>query len=163
MRQWKYYKEGRAEAINLFDSNLNSQKLHLIRLFLVHFLYLRAKNQNDVTPVLTIIDEFSKMGASENHILIALNSLYKNRVIKSVEATEVFQNSTIYITTSGGYYWHFLIHSMVYVEAVMIDTTIFDDEIWNELRYLTNKIESNIINRMQLSLDKSVWGILWNI
>lgn len=151
--QWKYFKEGRAEAINLFESNFGSQKLHLLRLYLIHFLYLRAKNQIEVeTPVIKIIDEFSKMGASENHILVTLNTLLKLRLIKSTEANIIRQNSVVFLTSSGGYYWHFLIHSMVYVETIIIDTTIYDDTIWSELKFLTNKIEreNNIILRMEM-------------
>ncbi|MEO8436421.1 MAG: hypothetical protein ABI596_16095 [Pyrinomonadaceae bacterium] len=140
--QWKYFREERAECLNLFDSRLGAKSLRLLRLFIVRFLMLNARDQNEVeVPVRACIDLFSKAGASEAQILEILNYLYQNGLVRNIAAEDILDNSTIAITRRGGYLARFLIKRFVYVEECLYDTAIEDENVWQELRSLTDEVE----------------------
>ncbi|MDP4230374.1 MAG: hypothetical protein Q8916_08235 [Bacteroidota bacterium] len=151
--QWKYYKEQRAECINLFDSRISSKKLRLLRFFIIKYLAEMAKDPYHIeVNVSEVLETFAGIGASENQILSTLNFFLKNGLIKNTTAEVIGKESSIIITRSGAYYSRSLSKNMTYVEACMLDTAIDDETSWAELSELTIEIdnERNISRRMEL-------------
>jgi predicted type IV restriction endonuclease len=149
--QWKHYKEGRAECINLFDSRINGKCLRLLRLVIVNFLYERAKVLETLeTPVSDCVNELSRVGASESQIVACLVFLNKNRIVRSITAEDITEKSTVVLSPCGGYYSQFLCCSFPYVEACLMDTAIDDRDTWAELADITQIIDScpSIADRM---------------
>jgi hypothetical protein len=143
LSQWKHYKENRAEALNLFNSNLGSQNLQLIKLHILKYLYNNARNEKTTeVSVVKIIDLFSQLGISADSICYLLQELYTNFLIKSTKANSITEDSSVYITFSGGYYITNLVYKLVYTESIMYDTPIYDQELWAILESLTRQIES---------------------
>lgn len=141
--QWKYFKEDRAECLNMFDSKLGSKSLRLIRLYVLRYLLLNAQDENEVeVPVSECIKLFSKAGASTEQILRCLNDLARNGLLRNITAEDTNQNSTIAITRRGGYITKFLTRKFVYIEECMYDTAIEDSRVWQELTSLTVEIET---------------------
>jgi len=153
--QWRYFKEERAECLNLFDSKSGSKTLRLLRLFILRLLILNAHDENEVeVPVKNCVELFSRAGASEAQILVCLNDLYQNGLIRNVAAEDVHSNSAVAITRRGGYLAKVLIKRLVYVEECMYDTAIENEIVWNELRALTDDIEAHSAVPAQLASRK---------
>ena len=152
--QWKYYKENRSEAFNLFDSNLGSVQLQLTRLVTLSLFYHRAKIGLPDTPLIEVIEIISQIGASKEIINKIIDSLSENSLIHS---NDIHTESPSYnITLCGGYYLGSLSKTMVYVESIIYDTNIFDSEIFSQLSSLTLDIEDcrDIPERMALRKER---------
>ncbi len=155
--QWKYYREDRADAVNLFNSKLGPIKLQLLRIFIINFLIVRAKNKDSVeTPFSEILQLFSKLGASTKQLLEVLNFLYKNKLVRSTDVQDINESSSVFVTQSGGYYSKILCKRMDYVELVMLDTPILTNHYWEQLSPLTDEIdhEHSIVDRMSLRKER---------
>ncbi|MBS1686866.1 MAG: hypothetical protein JSS76_19165 [Bacteroidetes bacterium] len=155
--QWKYYKEERAELINLFDSKLNSERLVLVRLYILKYLLLRAKDANTIeTPIKIIVSTFTKIGMSESQILKLLYIFQRNNLIRTTTAEIVHNNSIVLITSSGGYYASILFKRFEYIENIMYDTAIFNDNAWEDLSALSNLIETEhrVYDRVKLRSER---------
>lgn len=140
--QWKYFKEERAECINLFDSRLGSKTLRLLRLFILRFLMLNAHDENEAeVPAIECIDLFTRAGASEVQTLQCLDYLDKNGLIRNIAAEDIQRNSSVAITRRGAYLSKVMTKRFVYVEECMFDTAIEDGKTWQRLQNLTIEIE----------------------
>jgi hypothetical protein len=148
---WKYYKEERAEAINIFDSGFNARSLQLLRAYILKFLFYRAKDKNSNEVSLVKIHEtFSVLGASENHIIKVVGDLHQNALINSATSKEIDLGSTVSINLSGAYYYSFLLRTFEYLETIMFDTQILIEEYWDKLLPLNEEAEyeDNIYQRI---------------
>jgi len=139
---WKYYKEERAEAINILDAGFNSRNLQLLRTYILKFLFYRAKDKNsNEVPVSKIQETFAVLGASENHIIKVVSDLYQNSLINSTTSKEIDLGSSVSINLSGAYYYSFLLRTFEYLETVMFDTQILIEEFWDKLLPLNEETE----------------------
>lgn len=154
---WKYYKEDRAEVMNVLSSGFSSKSLQFLRIYILKFLYLRAKDKNTLdTPVKRIVESFSIIGASDNHILKTLQDLYQNGLVNSIDARDIDINSVIVVTLTGGYYYTVLTRRSEYLENIMFDTPIFNEEIWEQIYSVNEDIkhDNNIISRVRKRRDR---------
>ncbi len=103
-----------------------------------------------------LVESFSIIGASDNHILKTLQELYQHGLINSIDAREIDINSVIVITLTGGYYYNVLIRRSEYLENIMFDTPIFNVEIWEQIYSLNEDIkhENNILSRVRKRRDR---------
>lgn len=155
--QWRYYKESRSECYNLYDSYLNSYNLQLLRLYILKYLFYNAQDKNSVeTPVENIVNIFTKLGVSENGIFSVLNTMIKNELIRNKEGDDLELTSTVFITMSGGYYINILSKRFSYLESILFDTNIHDDNVWEKLAVLSQEIEEtdSISDRMELRRER---------
>ncbi len=160
LSQWKYYKEDRAELINLFDSGLGSKRLLLARVHLLQYLFNRSKT-SDTTKVQIqdLVERLSTIGMSEEVINRILIDLRRNELIRDDGGKLNLEGSnSLYLTLSGAYYVGYLCKRMVYVESVMMDTPIYDENVWDGLTYLTRSIENeeDIQTKMQLRRERLI-------
>ncbi len=155
--QWKHYKEQRAEVINIFDSRLGALKLQLLRLHLLSYFILRARDKDSIeTPFPEILSMFTKVGASSTQLLETLNFLMKNKLVRSVDALPITDTSSIFLTQTGGYYISILSKRLEYIEAVILDTAIHKAEYWSSLSELTYDIEheSSVMRRLKVRKER---------
>lgn len=152
---WKYFKEKRADAINLFDSQLGSNTLQLLRLYLLKFLHVKSSYGNAEVPLSQIVSTISQLGASEDLILNVLALLKRNSLVHSND--EDLNSDSLYnLTLSGGYYVTIMGTKFVYIETVMYDTNIFDFDYWEKLKVLTLEIENNydMLSRLEMRRER---------
>ncbi len=141
--QWKNYKEDRSECINLFDSRLGSRSLRLLRLYYLKYLWLAARSdETKEVQMQTIISLFTKLGASSTQILKCSIDLIKTGLMRNIAAEELNENSQVVITKRGGFYIKYLCTLLPYVESVLHDTAIDDEDAWEILSSYTLSIES---------------------
>jgi hypothetical protein len=152
--QWKYYKEDRAEAFNIFDSNLGSLRLQLLRLYILKFFHNRAKIGLPEIRKEDIIKTISFFGASKDIGEQLILSLKQHSLIHSND--EHLDEPNYSITLAGGYYITNLSKLFVYIETVLFDTNIFNVEVFQKISDITIDIEDcrDILDRMKLRKDR---------
>ena len=152
--QWKYYKENRAECVNLFDSRCGPKRIRLLRIALLHHLTESARKENTTqVSVNKCIDICTELGADETDVTSTLEFLRQNGLIRSTTAEPIVAESTVHITLCGAYYFKRLCRAFTYAEQCMLDTAIEDSGIWEELNSITSQIETqhvDIPERMRL-------------
>jgi energy-coupling factor transporter ATP-binding protein EcfA2 len=154
---WKYFKEERADAINLYDSKIGNNKLQLLRLHVLKFMHMKSSFGESEVHLTEIIDVISQIGVSKDLIVSILNYLEKNSLIHS-NNQDLSLNPSFNLTLSGGYYITILAKKIVYVESVLYDTNIYDIEVWERLKVLTLEIENNhytMVQRLELRRERA--------
>jgi len=155
LSQWRHYKEKHSEAINVFDVAISSKKLQLVRLYMLNLLYQHSRSENSAEVELNIIVKtISHLGISKEKIMEILNALLKNHLILS--NNEQLDNPSYSLASSGGYYLNILCRKMVYIEAVLCDTNIYDNDFYTLLSNQTLAIEQeySVADRMVLRKDR---------
>lgn len=138
---WKYYKEERSEAINIFDSQLGAQKQQVIVIYLLKFLQINARVDKSEIEYTNIVKFVSKFSASEDLCKKILEKLLTFNLIHTNERH--IENPKYFITLCGGYYISNLSKLFVYIETILYDTNIFNVDIFNELCEITYLIEDS--------------------
>ena len=154
LSQWKYYKEERAEVVNLFDSGLGSKRLLLSRAHILQYLFIHSKTGDESkVKTLDLVERLSIIGMSEEIIFGLLNDLAKVGLIRDENSdAKIGEQSSVFLTLTGAYYIGYLCGRMIYVESVMMDTPIFDSKVWDRLVYLTGNIEQENDSQTRLKL-----------
>jgi hypothetical protein len=155
--QWKHYKEGRAECLNLFDARMGSRRLSLLRLQLCVLLFNRARSADTVeTHVQECWQQLATMGVSESQVLECLSHVVNYRLARCMKADRLASTSTLVLTSCGGYYLQHMCRTLEYAEACLLDTAIDNSEAWLDLSDLTERIERchNIAERMTLRVAR---------
>jgi len=158
LSQWKYYKEDRADILNLFDSGLGSKKLILARVHLLQYLFNQSKTSDAIEiQIKDLVERLSIIGMSHEIIGKILVDLRRSELIRDDKARINLEGSnSIHLTLSGAYYIGYLCKKMVYVESVMMDTPIYNQSVWDNLKYQTESIESedDLLTKMILRSDR---------
>lgn len=155
--QWQYFREDRAECINIFDARLGVARLRLFRLHLLAYLGNRAKDEKSAEVLVSeCLAVFAGCGVTETSLMSTLDFLSRHALIRNVTADNLSMTSSIVITRSGGYYVRLLSRQFVYVEECMYDTAIDDPVLWRDLVDLTSSIlkEVSKLERMKLRVER---------
>src|SRR5680860_1141954 len=157
LSQWKYYKEARADCVNLFDARTGAKRTRLLRLGLLGHLAAKAQHENTLeVAVSDCIDVFASCGASSRDVLEVLAILQENGLIRTATAESVAAHERIVISRSGGHYLKRLCHTFVYAEQCMMDSAIEDPDVWATLCELTQQVEApcSIAERMKVRRER---------
>ena len=156
LSQWKYFQEAKSPyCVNLFDARLGSRTLQLLRFHLLKYLTTRAQADKTLeVNVQECVDTFSPFGVSETRVIDCLGFFQKQGLIRTTSAETIGSDSTVTATRTAGYYVYVLAHKFVYVESVMYDTAINDQESWEKIRELTLTIESQQANVYERMLNR---------
>jgi hypothetical protein len=155
--QWRHFKEGRAELINLLDSRLGAKRLRLLRLHVLNYLLAKARDADTVNcSAMELVDVFGGIGASEVQVVELVDYLRRQGLIRESNVADVTSSSYVSITRTGGYLAKLLVRRMPYVEECMLDTAIDDRDVWTQLSDLTTAIEheSSIARRMDQRVER---------
>lgn len=151
--QWKYFKETRADCINIFDSRLGAKNTRLLRLIILKYLSDKALSEDTIeVRVDKCVEILSECKALPNDIINTLEYLRVKRLIKTVSGEEAKSGESVTITRTGAYYLKQLSGKFAYAEQAMLDTSIDESDKWDELSELTYRIETEtgIVDRMEL-------------
>jgi len=123
LSQWRYYKEGRAECVNIFSARNGSKKLSLLRLYALRYMMENARrSETSILRSAEIVDVFRGLGASEENVMAILRDFIQNRMARTADASELTSASNVMITRCGAYYSREMASRLHYVEACMFDT-----------------------------------------
>ncbi|WP_200341600.1 hypothetical protein [Rhodovibrio sodomensis] len=152
------YSEEYSVIGNPFDAKLSQTKAQLLRLFVL----AGCVNEGGKGSVQSVDGErisqiFDEMGFGETICLHVLRDLCWLRFLQTAGQTEVSLEASFIPTRLGGYIARELIANIMYLENVMMDTFIPDEDVWTELRDLTDKIydERDILARFNIRKERT--------
>jgi len=142
----EYYSEKKSDIVNLFALEGYSDASHFNRIALLKRLSLSRNEVSEVgigyVQIQQIIDEcegYGIMADTANSILILLNT---RRLLETETKIKEDLNKSLYvrINSSGIYYICNLIYDFSYLECMLIDTPISNQDYWDLINQLTIEI-----------------------
>jgi len=147
-----YYLHSHSIIYNVFYPNHDASD-HFIKVRLLNFYYSFAKTNSfkeEFLSVRDIINEFSKLNYSEECLTIELESLLHNNLIISssfssdIEVPDKLNSDTLLrISNRGIYYTQELIYRFYYIDLVLQDTPIFDEETFKIIEEMFPKSDAS--------------------
>lgn len=150
----KYYSPTNSEIVNLFDVRNYDEKEHFIIPIILGLLTDYSMNNRN-QGFLTINDLYSfvqRQGFLPSAIDSALNFMYAKGLFETSEKGNALStaNSSLMIraTSSAIYHLNYLSNNFTYIDAIIVDVPIFDDEtrskIFNDFD-ITQRMERAIV------------------
>lgn len=163
-----YYETNKSKIVNLFyPSKSNSN--HFTKIRILNLLHLKLKNSSkrkEYFVISEITNEFIKAGYTIDIIEEELQELFDYKLISTSEYSEdieeettIDSNSMISITSTGVYYLKSLIGRFHYIDLILQDTPIYDDNFYNDLAKVFPDSEENgnrNLSQRKLSVEKFV-------
>jgi GTPase SAR1 family protein len=138
-----YYNHDISILFNLFNPCEGSRN-HFLKIKILKYLdeCLVEGGQSEKFILLSkIIEVFNFAGYNLKTIVNDLNILSKNRLIETDDLisdtenySELFENQSVCISLKGHYYVNDLKNDFTYLELVLQDTPIYDDDFFNKIR-----------------------------
>lgn len=153
------YSEDYSLVGNPFDSRKGKTNLQLLRVFILSALVQYSSEASFQYVDGTEIRKYLRqVGVGDDTTISVLTDLCKLRFISTASHDEASFSSSFYPTRLGGYITRELISNFMYVESVMVDTFIADDDVWESLKSYERDISnssSDIVNRIKLRTKKA--------
>jgi GTPase SAR1 family protein len=125
---------------NLFDIHFQDTKEHFLLPILLSIL--EAKNNsgkdNGFVETIKVSNHLQSIGFSIDQIDNAVEILINKNIIETSARGTTFDRNklplSLRITTTGAYHLNVLTAFFTYIDAIIVDTPIFDDQIRNEVQ-----------------------------
>lgn len=140
--QRRFYREEDSLLPNIFDSKLGSSGKQLLRIHLLAKLVAvsSAQGQEGIL-VESIHSDLYQIGVSDADVGTVIRQLIEFRAIRTGDGRALTDKSQLLPTRLGGYLVRDLAQEFAYVELCTLDTNIFSDRYWLELKDLTLQID----------------------
>ena len=137
-----YYEASKSKIINLFYPSKNNTN-HFTKIRILNYLFIRLSRSSkkyDYFKVGEVTEQFLKGGYTIDVIEEELQELFDHKLISTSEYTEDIEeetaldsNSMISITSVGVYYLKSLLNRFHYIDLVLQDTPIYNEESFGHL------------------------------
>ncbi len=146
-----YYDPNTSPVQNLIDIKSSSKNEHFLLLILLDFIY-RSKKTPGTEGYISSSEIFSYLqncGYREKQVSDAVLLAIKYGLIQGkIKETNIISiPETLCITTSGAYHFLKLIKLFIYLDAIIVDTPILDDQLRASLQ--SSIINHDIFNRLE--------------
>lgn len=151
------YSEEYSPIANPFDSRLEINNAQLLRLYvlaaLVNYASVQSFRHVDGT---TIVENMRKIGFGDSVTLKVLRDLCRSRFVYTASQNMPDLHSSFFPSRLGGYMVRDLIALFAFLENVLFDTFIADNLVWDDLRSISNRIESerDTFSRVKLRVSR---------
>jgi len=149
----RYYNQDKSNIMNLYDFDTSLTDSYSNSFRILQYLYEKKNSQSpigtgyiDINNLLIIGQEIN---ISREIMADSLERLARFNLIEldNLSRTEISKASYAKITYAGIFYLNELSHQFVYLDTVMADTPISDDDIFESLKQKIN--ETEIPNRLE--------------
>ena len=151
------YDESYSAVGNIFDSKLSIHNLQLLKLFILNACVNRATLSSfEGIDGDEIIEHLKNIGVAKKYTKQVLKVLCEQRYLFTPSHT-VSEDIAMYAPSRlGGYVVRELLVDFTFLENLMFDTYISDDETWQNLKEISHKIESekNIIRKIEIRVER---------
>lgn len=151
------YSEDFSPLGNPFDSRISINQAQLLRLFLLSAIVSYAsENGFRFLDGSAIIENMRRIGFGDAYTTRALSDLCKHRFLFTASHNEATASSSYIPSRLGGYVVRELLANFTFLENTLFDTYIADAGVWQSLRDLSYRIDSerNTVNRIRLRVDR---------
>ena len=153
----KFYREEDSLLPNMFCAKLGLPTLQLLRLNMTDYLVHMAQSANfDGVIVEELQATLHQVGIAQREVDSVLKTLLDSSILRTLDGAPFSQDSRLVPTRLAGYLVQDLMGRFNYSEMCALDAHIYDDDLWNEIRQLTLKIqvEGNPISKLRLRIDR---------
>ena len=138
----RYYSQGPSYLMNLFDFNSQILSSHFLKLRILKYAELLVGNDSSIgegfVSINQLLKDASDVDISPEAIEDALIKLAEyGLILLNTRSRKNLENASHFILTDcGNYYLNVLIKRFSYIDLVLADTPIADQDLVNELREL---------------------------
>jgi hypothetical protein len=138
---------------NVFDAKLGRTKAQMLRLFILSAMV--NYNSSAVAEYIEgeeVARQLRSLGFGDDTTLQVLTDLCRHRFAFTASHTEPTLESSFFPTRLGGYVTRVLMAELAFLENTMMDTFVADEQVWRELKALTEVIhqERDIMARLRV-------------
>lgn len=157
-----YFNEEISIVFNIFapcDGSCN----HFLKIKLLRYLdekVVKGELSEKFVLLNQIISIFSSAGYNQRIIINELNLLSKHRLIETDDLvsdtekiTDLIDNQSISISLKGHYYLNVLKNEISYIEMILQDTPIFDDESFSKIKEVFPLSDRNGKRQLDLRVE----------
>lgn len=152
------YDESFSVIGNPLDSKLNQNNSELLRLFILAGLVRQySLNSSVFITAEDIKNALAEIGFKEDIVLQVLKDLCEKRFIHTKSHKIADMQSSFYPSRLGGHVIKILLSDLAFIENILMDTFISDNEIWHQLKQLSEQIlneRSNIVKRLKIRIER---------
>lgn len=141
-----YYSDSKSKILNVFNCSSEKNSSHFSAIRILN--YLRARESVDSNEGLgyvnidMLLNIFEEIFNDRTDVVWTCNYLLNKSLIETnTKATDTINNSSHIKITSAGKYYDFLIKRFVYLDLVLIDTPLDDENIREELFKISVEID----------------------
>lgn len=152
------YSEAFSIIGNPYDSRQGRTNLQPLRLFVLSALVQHSSSSDfQYLDGIEIRKHLLTIGIPENVLLNVLTDLTKFRFIHTASHDVASVNSSYYPSRLGGHIIRELIGNLTFIENVMMDTFIGDDDVWTKLVSYEKEIHTtrDVVRRLKIRTNKA--------
>jgi hypothetical protein len=152
------YREEESSLPNLYDSKLESESLQLLRFHILSRLVdLASDAAFEGIPASEVTEQLHVLGVPSGVVSGCLKTLLDARAIRTSDGLLLSPQSKILPNRLAGYLIQELGSSFNYFDMCLVDSYIFQQEVWINISDLTNRIEnaSDEVNGVQARIDRA--------
>lgn len=136
-----YYDKHSSLAMNMFDVEVNNnENEHFLNSILISYIFSKSNDENFISYY-EIVSELQNYSFTELQIKNALTNCINKKLLEKEDrltfiesSEEKVENSKYRVTSLGLYHVKIWIGEFAYIDAMLFDTPIFDEEIKNKMR-----------------------------
>lgn len=155
---YSVYSEETSLIGNPFDSRLGRTNLQMVRMFILSALVQYSTDSTfQYIDGMEIRKRMRLIGIADEYTLKVLRDLCELRFIHTASHDKAEFSSNYYPSRLGGYITRDLISNNTFMENVMMDTFISDENVWNTLSEIGRKIQNSsgdVIKRLEFRFEK---------
>lgn len=155
---YSVYSEETSLIGNPFDSRLGRTNLQMVRMFILSALVQYSTDSTfQYLDGMEIRKRMRLIGIADEYTLKALRDLCELRFIHTASHDKAEFSSNYYPSRLGGYIIRDLISNNTFMENVMMDTFISDENVWNTLSEIGRKIQNSsgdVVKRLEYRFEK---------
>lgn len=152
------YSEDYSPVGNIFDANISLTSAQYLRLYVLSALVAFSSVRSfQFLPGEEVRNALREIGFGDDITLRVLGDMSRHRFLFTASHTDPSFEAEFAPSRLGGYIVRDLIGNFTYVENVMYDTFIADNDLWNRLRELTDLVnnERDTIRRLQTRIERA--------
>jgi hypothetical protein len=155
----KYYKEEQSPVMNIFNVGAEKNSSHLTCWRLIRYLSGRRGESSTegqgYVPLSEIISAFENVFNNRGDVITSLNRLVRKQLVEAnTRSTEgAVGASHVRVTSAGIYFVRYLSNSFAYLDLVLQDTPINDEQVEAFLRESVFQVD-NLGDREEQKLER---------
>lgn len=153
----RFYREEDCLLANMFCAKLGIPSLQLLRLHIADYLvHMSGQPSFEGVPFDELVATLHQVGVAHREIEQVIRPLLESSIIRTVDGAPLADESRLLPTRLAGFLTRDLMGKFNYAEMCAIDAHIYDDVLWEQIKTLTAKIQSetNRITTMRLRIKR---------
>jgi hypothetical protein len=144
----RYYKDSASPILNVFDCSAERNSSHFSSLRVLKVLLLRrGESTNEgqgYVDIGLLVSMSEDIFDNREDLIRTLNRLVVRQLVEvNTRSTDSITGAShVRVTSSGWYYWRFLVRSFSYIDLVLQDTPINDSETVKTLRSFVQQVDN---------------------